>query len=85
MNPYDNPALRAIADQINAEFDSKDYPVIGETWAYKGEDVTITGGYYRDPVYNRVSNFWYFRYANGRTGGDYDNDRTKFHRRHVDD
>jgi hypothetical protein len=64
-------------------------PTIGRLYLYRKTEnskpklVLITDGYYTDPVYGRVSNFWDFTYITkkgflGKKGADYDNTNWKF-------
>ena len=56
--------LTRIATEITDRLCPPSKLVVGKYYMYKGEVVKITSGYYRDPTYNRISNFWSWRKIN---------------------
>jgi hypothetical protein len=64
-------SLRQIAAQINEDLASQSSMRVGIIMRHPdGRMVKIKDGYYLDPVYGRVSNFWYWNEVkpNGRLG-----------------
>ena len=60
-----------LARHINQELESQSSMAIGKILKHPdGRKVKIKSGYYLDPIYGRVSNFWYWNEVkpNGRLG-----------------
>ena len=66
-----NNELQSIATDINKEIASKSIMRVGKTILHpSGRKVKIIDGYFLDPIYGRVSNFWTWRevFENGKLG-----------------
>lgn len=54
--------LYKVAEEITDEVLKPVTLQIGHTYLHPEDgEIEITGGYYRDPIYNRISNFWYWK------------------------
>lgn len=68
---YNNPILQFLANNINNDLAAKSLMKIGATIKHPdGRKVKIISGYFLDPTYGRVSNWWSWREVkkNGKLG-----------------
>lgn len=66
-------SIESVAKEMNQDLKSKSKMKIGEKIKHPdGRTVLVKSGYFLDPTYGRVSNFWYWNEVleNGSLGPD---------------
>lgn len=65
MDNWNNPALAALGRSFNQELASQSKMRIGQVIQHPdGYPVKVISGYYLDPTYGRVSNWWTWQRVN---------------------